>query len=112
MSNQDHITITLSPDEADQLEKATGEVSYLLNHAENIFALLYSGVTSGCLDGHVGITSLFELCGRAFRSAAEVEGEAILMLDAKLRIALGERARAELAGQPIYNGGATFDPEQ
>lgn len=110
--SDDKITITLSLEEASQLELATGELPYLLAHAENVFALIYSGIASGHFDGHVGITSLCELCGRAFKSAVAVEGAAVLMLDGKLRAALGTRARADLAGQPIFNGGKTYDPEQ
>jgi hypothetical protein len=88
----DSITITLTHEEAQRLEIATAEVPYLLANAEGAFAVLHSGYAGGFLDGHHGAVCIMELCARAFKSAAESEGEAIAMLDGKLRTALSVRA--------------------
>lgn len=101
MSKSGQVTLTLTAEEARRLERATGEVPYLLNHAARVFELLSSAHASGALDCHEGWPSLFELCGRAFNSAAEKEGEAILMLDGKLRPLLRIGALAELNAAKI-----------
>ena len=85
------ITITLTPEEASRLELATGEIPCLLSNAAGAFAMLHSGYAGGFLDGDNGAACILDLCARAFRAAAEQEGEAIGMLDRKLREAISDR---------------------
>jgi hypothetical protein len=90
------ITVTLSAEETRRLELATAEVPYLFGHAENIFDLLYRGLSSGFLVDDPGMISLLEICSRTFKAAAANEGEAVAMFDHKLRTEMKHLATAEL----------------
>ena len=89
-------TVTLTAEEASRVELATGEVPYLLSHAEGIFELLYRGVSGGFLDDEPGLPGLLEICSRTFKAAVANEGETIAMFDQKLRSAMGHQAHAQL----------------
>jgi hypothetical protein len=82
------VRITLTEKDAVLLQQATGEVPSLLNHAGAVFRLLWSIEAGGYAQGHTGIVSLYELCARAFESAAEKEGVEVDRLDCKLRSAI------------------------
>ena len=81
------ITVTMTAEQFSKFESATGEVPYLLSHAGNVFDFLYSVKAAGFNANESGYLSIFELCGRAFRAAAEKEGEAIADLDHLMRTA-------------------------
>ncbi|MDT8856999.1 hypothetical protein RNZ50_18570 [Paracoccaceae bacterium Fryx2] len=108
-TDSDMVTIRLTHEEASRLELATAEVPYLLGHAENVFSFLWRLAERKQVDhDEPGLTSLYELCGRAYKHAAAQEGAAISMFDAKLRTAMGERARAELARKAGGQRDTTF----
>ena len=90
------ITVTLSAEETRRIELAAAEGPCLLGHAENIFDLLYRGLSSGFLVDDPGMISLLEICSRSFRAAVANEGETIAMFDQKLRSAMGHQAHAQL----------------
>ena len=89
-------SVTLTAEETRRIELATAEVPYLLGHAENIFDLLYRGLSSGFLVDDPGMISLLEICSRTFKAAAANEGEAVAMFDQKLRTEMKHRATAQL----------------
>lgn len=90
------INVSMTDEQWDKFEKATGEVPYLLTHASNIFTLLYSVYGSGIKLDDPGFVSMFELCGRAFKNAAEQEGESIAELDRLMRNAMSDNINKSL----------------
>ncbi|MDT8857165.1 hypothetical protein RNZ50_19435 [Paracoccaceae bacterium Fryx2] len=107
--SDDMVTIRLTHEEASRLELATAEVPYLLGHAEQVFTFLWSMAAGGHI-GHddPGVTSIHELCARAYKHAAAQEGAAIDMFDAKLRIAMAAVAQAKLARKAGGQRDTTF----
>jgi hypothetical protein len=95
-NTEDRIALTLTEAELRRVELATAEVPYLPSDAGSVFELLWSGFTGGHLEGDSGVQSVLALCGRALRSAAEKEGEAVSVPDRRLREAMGERASGKL----------------
>ena len=89
------VTVTLTAEETRRVELATGEVPFLLAHAESIFGLLSEGANGGFLVGEHRLPALLEICARGFKAAAANEGEAVAMFDQKLRNAMGHKARAQ-----------------
>jgi hypothetical protein len=95
MKDSAMITVTMTEAQFSKFESATGEVPYLLSHAGNVFDLLYSIKAAGFNTNDSGYLSIFELCGRAFRIAAEKEGEAIADLDRLMRAAKSAQIDAQ-----------------
>ena len=92
-----NIQFTLSKDEWDRMDTALSETPYLLHHVKHVCDLLSSGIAGGFIEaGEPGVTSILELCGRAFKSAAAQEGEALAMLERKLRTAVGESVQRKV----------------
>lgn len=112
MSDDPYVAIAIPEELANRLERATGEVPYLLNSAARVFDWLHTAHAAGYLDADTGWSHVLELCARGLDAAVHTEAVAINDFDTILRAAIGTRARADLAGQPIYNGGKTYDPEQ
>lgn len=88
------IILSLPANVACDLQKATGEVPYLLNHAANIFDLIFSLSAAGFTITDSGLHSLCELSARALHQAANTEGEAIGLFDQVLREALADQSQA------------------
>jgi hypothetical protein len=89
-----HIQFSLTKDEWDRMDMALSETPYLLQHVHHMCDLLSSGFAGGFLSAdEPGVTSILELCGRAFKAAALLEGEALAMLDSKVRASVGENAQ-------------------
>lgn len=95
------ITVTMTEQQFSTFENATAEVPYLLSHAGNVFDFLFSVKAAGFDAGDSGYLSIFELCGRAFRTAAEKEGEAIADLDRLIRAA--KSAQIDAKTQPLHS---------
>lgn len=88
------LIFSLPADLARELKLATGEVPYLLNHAANVFDLIFSVSAAGFNITDSGLHSICELCARALHHAADKEGEAISLFDQVLREALADQSRA------------------
>jgi len=82
------ITLSLTLAEARAIERATEGLPYLLPSAEGAFRYVWSGLSSGSLDGHKGVLCVLELCARSLGAVAENEGDAIAMLQEHIRMAI------------------------
>lgn len=100
-STEQMITVTMTEAQFSSIESATGEVPYLLSHAGNVFEFLFRIKAAGFDADDSGYLSIFELCGRAFRTAAEKEGEAIADLDRLMRSA--KSAQIDAKSQPLHS---------
>jgi hypothetical protein len=88
-----HIQFTLTKDEWAQIDNALEETPCMRHHAQKVFELISSGNASGFIDpGDPGVISIFELCGRAFKAAVQ-EGQALAMLDRKVRASVGDEVQ-------------------
>lgn len=97
-NTDDLISFKLSKEEWHKVDIAMADIPYFINHARNIFELLYAGFAGGGIKSdEPGVLSLMEVCGRAFKSVREDEAETLIMLDAKIRGAVA--VRANLAGE-------------
>jgi hypothetical protein len=93
-ADMNHIQFTLTKDEWDRVDTALSETPYLLHHVHHMCDLLSSGFAGGFLSAdEPGVTSILELCGRAFKAAALQEGEALAMLESKVRASVGDNAQ-------------------
>ena len=90
------INFSVTEDQYRMFEQAAGEAPYLLAHAGHVFDFLVSVKAAGFTGNESGIMSIMDLCARAFRNAAEQEGEAIAEFDRVMRIARAEQIRASL----------------
>ena len=93
-ADMNHIQFTLTKDEWNRVDTALSETPYLLHHVHHMCDLLSSGFAGGFLSAdEPGVTSILELCGRAFKAAAAQEGEALALLDQKVRASVGDNAQ-------------------
>ena len=79
------INFSVTEDQYRRFEQATGEAPYLLAHAGHVFDFLVSVKAAGFTGDESGVLSIMDLCARAFRNAAAVEGEALAELDQVMR---------------------------
>lgn len=86
------ISFKLSKEEWCKADVALVDIPYFINHARNIFELLYTGFAGGSLSSdEPGVKSLMEVCGRAFKSLSENEAETFATLDGKIRESVAVR---------------------
>lgn len=71
------------------------EVPYLLGNAERIFTMLFKMTAGGFAPDEGELCGLYDLCGRAFKSAALEEGDALNTFDQLLRNLLKESGKME-----------------
>ncbi len=98
------VSMTLTVEELDQLEKVGAEMPYLMAAARDVFDLLRTGFAGGWLQGSE-VNGLLELCGRGLEAAEAVEGKAIFMLDGKVREILKVRALERFAAEAVEQSG-------
>lgn len=92
------VMVALTPELASEAADVAGEACYLLNHAANVFGLLRDGLAGGAFSTNdPGVTSLAELCERAFRDMAWIEGEVLDKVGTAIRHAVGARAEERRA---------------
>lgn len=86
--NAPYCTLTLTRQQYDDFEVASSNIVYLLNNGHSIFDMLQSGLVLGHFDPEDhGFTATMEMVGRAFKSAAEDEGDKMDALSGLLRTA-------------------------
>lgn len=82
----DDVTVTMSSGEAKAIEDAADSMQHLLSEAAETFDLLHVGISLGHFAGDdPGPLSVMSLAHRAFRAAAEGEGETLAGLGMRLR---------------------------
>lgn len=80
------ISFKLTEDQWNKVDTELQEGASLIRHAYNVFDLLaFVFSEKRIMVDEAGVSSLFELCRRAFKSASENEAEAIAMVDNLIR---------------------------
>ena len=90
------ITVSMTQEQWNRFEQATGAVPYLLSNAGDAFNYLFAVRTAGFDADECGFLGILDLCGQALRHAAEKEGEAIFALDRLLRDARANQTNQSL----------------
>jgi hypothetical protein len=84
------VSLHLPKDQAVKFRDAAEDMSILVNHAENVFALLHRILTDGAYEGHFGLFGMAALAERALGSVGDKECEQLAQLGALLRWAGAE----------------------
>jgi hypothetical protein len=93
-ADMNHIQFTLTKDEWDRVDTALSETPYLLHNMHQVCDLLSSGIIGGFIKSDdPGVSGVLELCGRALKAAALQEGEALQILERKVRTSVGDNAQ-------------------
>lgn len=86
------VTLTLPADLARRFADAAEELSGMVIHVENAFALFHRLLSDGDLDGHKGLISMALLASRALKPVSDREAEDMMLFGERLNAARAERA--------------------